>query len=384
MKILVNGAHGWTTVDAHVYEGEQDLQKLLLSAPGVLSATQYGPEFVLAVREFGLPGSGATDLVGLAADGSILIAECKLAKNAQIKREVIGQILEYAAYLWRMPVEEFASRFEGRLGGNMLTAIRERAEAQATQPLEWTDEAFIERLSATLDAGNFVLVIVVDEPNDELSQTIKYINDKGRRNGFLLYALQLLKFVSGGTEVLMPQLHGASVEAIAEKKNVVPPGSRALAYQEFFVGLLAAFHKRAPGVTGAQKAPAGSYLFFTASLFLSYYGWTFPRDGRFRAELYIDAGDREVVKKIFDALYARRAAIQQAMGVGETISWEPLDETGKRASRVAVYHEGNVYDQPETAPLLTEWGAETLAKLVQATKPILVELRAQFSGSKTS
>lgn len=140
MKILVKGAQGWTSVDAHVYEGERDLQELLLSAPGVLSATQYGgPEFLVAVREFGLPGSGSTDLVGLAADSSILIAECKLAKNAQLKREVIGQILEYAAYLWRMPVEEFMSRFDARLGGNLLTAMRERAEAQAQQPLGWTD-----------------------------------------------------------------------------------------------------------------------------------------------------------------------------------------------------------------------------------------------------
>jgi hypothetical protein len=383
VKLLVRSAKGWTPVDAHVYEGEQDLQKLLLSAPGVLSATQFGgPEFVLAVREFGLPGSGATDLVGLAADGSILIAECKLAKNEEIKRKVIGQILEYAAYMWQMPVEEFRSRFEARLGTSVLTAMQDRIQSQHPQISDWVEASFMENVSAKLETGNFTLVIVVDALNDELSRTIKFINEKGRRNGFLLYALQLLKFASGGTEVLLPQLHGASVEAVAEKKSVVPAGARTLAYQTFFAGLLDTFHKRAPGVTGASKAPASSWMPFTASLFLSYYAWSFTQDGRFRTELYLDAEDPQVVKKAFDALYGKRNQIEDAMG--EALSWERLDETGKRASRVATYHDGNAYDQPESVPILTDWGAETMARLVTAVKPILAELRAELAGSKGS
>ncbi len=57
-----------------------------------------------------------------------------------------------------------------------------------------------------------------------------------------------------------------------------------------------------------------------------------------------------MVKKIFDALYPRRAEIEQAVGAAGTVSWEPLDETAKRASRVAIYHPGNVYDEPEIVP----------------------------------
>jgi hypothetical protein len=117
-------------------------------------------------------------------------------------------------------------------------------------------------------------------------------------------------------------------------------------------------------------------------MFLSYYGWTFARDGRFRAELYIDAADQQVVRKIYDALYARRDEIQRAVGSDE-VSWEPLEDTGKRASRVAIYRGGNVYDQPEIAPALIEWGAETMARLVQATKPILTELRGQLSAFRS-
>src|SRR5438876_9332062 len=82
MKVLVRQGANWTALAAHAYGGEQDLQELLFSAPGILSATQFGgPEFIVAAREFGLPGSGSTDLVAVAAGGSSLIAECKLATN---------------------------------------------------------------------------------------------------------------------------------------------------------------------------------------------------------------------------------------------------------------------------------------------------------------
>jgi len=49
------------------------------------------------VREAHLPGSGLTDLIGLDEDGNISIIETKLASSQEIKRKVIGQILEYAA-----------------------------------------------------------------------------------------------------------------------------------------------------------------------------------------------------------------------------------------------------------------------------------------------
>ena len=53
--------------------------------------------------------------------------------------------------------------------------------------------------------------------------------------------------------------------------------------------------------------------------------------------------------------YARRTEIERAVGAAGTVSREPLDETARRASRVAIYHPGNVYDEPEIVPALTEW-----------------------------
>jgi hypothetical protein len=59
------------------------------------------------VRESGLPGSGSTDLLDVDSDGNIYVVECKLASNSEIRRKVIGQVLEYAAFLWNMQYEDF-------------------------------------------------------------------------------------------------------------------------------------------------------------------------------------------------------------------------------------------------------------------------------------
>jgi len=49
------------------------------------------------------------------------------------------------------------------------------------------------------------------------------------------------------------------------------------------------------------------------------------------------------------------------------------------ASRLAVYHDGTVYAQPEMEPALREWGVETMATFVGVMKPILGELRKDLS-----
>jgi hypothetical protein len=161
---------------------------------------------VVAVREFGLPGSGSTDLLGFSADGNIAIIECKLAANAEIKRKVIGQILEYGAYLWGMTYEEVDQRVT-RLRGKSLADL----VAASIEDSDW-DKVFRRNMQDTLIRGAFILVIAVDEMNDELSRTIKFLNDCGNP-AFSFNALEMRRFYQADTEILVPNLHGASSKA---------------------------------------------------------------------------------------------------------------------------------------------------------------------------
>jgi hypothetical protein len=89
--------------------------------------------------------------------------------------------------------------------------------------------------------------------------------------------------------------------------------------------------------------------------------YSFSRDKRFRVELYIDTGDQESNKQIFDRLYAQKATIKNELG---EVSWERLGE--KRASRIAVYHPGQITDDESAMSNLREWGVQTMIKFQKA------------------
>lgn len=64
-------------------------------------------------------------------------------------------------------------------------------------------------------------------------------------------------------------------------------------------------------------------------------GISFARHGRYRTELYIDTGEQDKNKRIFDTLYAKKSDIQKALeGVSGSLEWERIDD--KRASRIMV------------------------------------------------
>ena len=69
--------------------------------------------------------------------------------------------------------------------------------------------------------------------------------------------------------------------------------------------------------------------------------------GRVRAEAYIDFGEADANKALFDRLRRNRDALEQAFG--EPLSWEWLDE--RRASRIAVYCPGSIDASPEELTL---------------------------------
>src|SRR5215469_10387181 len=101
----------WQPVEKIAYKDEDRLRDMLLESPDLIplqGGEKTGKKVArVFIREAGLPNSGRTDLVGVDENGNIYIVECKLATNREIRRQVIGQVLEYAAHLWQKPFEWF-------------------------------------------------------------------------------------------------------------------------------------------------------------------------------------------------------------------------------------------------------------------------------------
>jgi hypothetical protein len=219
MQIMVRGksGDGWQKVTATSFLKESELQSLLLRNPDLIPMEVIESDrkpIRISLQEAGLPGSGKTDLIGLDEDGNVLIVETKLAANEEIKRKVIGQVLEYAAYLWAMSFEDFARLFQERLG---KTPVELMADASTEE--DWDPEAFRTSVAENLRDGRFTLLIVVDEINPELRRIIDFLNM--RTNGELsLYALELKYFKSPSGEIVFPQVYGATAKSVAARPKL--------------------------------------------------------------------------------------------------------------------------------------------------------------------
>jgi hypothetical protein len=160
-RVLIR-RHGesWRSPETTTYPTEAELQRLLAESPELLP----GDLGVLATaRELRL-ATGSLDIVAVGAGGELLLCECKLERNEQARRAVIGQILSYAASLAQLSFEQFDAAFARSAGMAVATAI-----ADLGVP-DWDEEAFRQGLADSLGSGKFTLVVAVDGITDELKR----------------------------------------------------------------------------------------------------------------------------------------------------------------------------------------------------------------------
>jgi hypothetical protein len=205
MKILIRNMNTdkWEVVESAEYKAETELQRLLAESPALISLTDIlgdAAPLVAAVREVGLPGSGSTDILAFNPQGHIVIVECKLAANTEIKRKVIAQVLEYGAFLWEMSYEALNQLIYNRVNMNLADLVGE-----AFGDPDWDEEEFRKAVEENLARGAFILVIAVDEMNDELSRTIRFLNNCGSP-GFVFTALEMRRFQNESADILVPHL----------------------------------------------------------------------------------------------------------------------------------------------------------------------------------
>lgn len=152
------------------------LQDLIMKHPGLLPVAQIEPEFqdmVPVCRELPL-GGRYVDNVFVTPDGHIAIVECKLWRNPEARREVIGQVVDYASELSTLDYQAFESA--------VLHAQR-LPQSDSTQTLfrmvcaEGTrDEAqFHELVSRTLRRGRILLIIVGDGIREGLESMTEFL-----------------------------------------------------------------------------------------------------------------------------------------------------------------------------------------------------------------
>jgi hypothetical protein len=144
------------------------LQRLIHRHPNLLPIDQIEPALIPLIPvclELPTP-SGSVDNLFVTPDGELVLVECKLWRNPEARRKVVGQILDYAKDLasWDYQDLEAAIRkaarpdAEGGWQGMRLYDLVAGAAAE----VEVDEARFIDAVSRNLRRGRFLLLIVGD------------------------------------------------------------------------------------------------------------------------------------------------------------------------------------------------------------------------------
>ena len=196
-------------VDEQPFELEDDLQKLLAKHPRLLGNAR---RWLLVTREKEVAdapdGAGRWSLDHLFVDQDAVptLVEVKRGSNTQIRREVVGQMLDYAANGSRFWTEdEIRDAFEREHGGS-----GEPPDAVLQEFLREEDstaDEFWRRVATNLAARRMRLVFVADAIPSELVRIVEFLNAQMRDIEVL--AVEIKQFKGNNpTETLVSRVIG--------------------------------------------------------------------------------------------------------------------------------------------------------------------------------
>jgi hypothetical protein len=203
---------------------EDDFQRLLEDYPELLAGDLIDPEeprrWLLVAREIGIPGE--TDGTGLFSadhlfldqDGIPTIVEVKRQTDTRLRREVVGQMLDYAANaVAYLPVASIRTRFE-----ETCTKRGKDPEQELQDKLgqDIDTEKFWLQVKTNLEAQKIRLLFVADAIPRELRRVVEFLNRQ--MNPVEVLALELRQFSGeNGLRTLVPTLYGQTEEARSSK-----------------------------------------------------------------------------------------------------------------------------------------------------------------------
>lgn len=222
-KILLIEEESIKALDKIKFTEEAKLQDYLEEYPSLIPLGEIveGASDLLCIgREVGVP-SGAIDLLFVDRDALLTIVETKLVKNPEIRREVIGQIVEYASYIsqwiaddvYRVANEYFSKsdKVPSDYKGSTLDKVMEKLNRD-----EFSDEDFRSNIWQNLKDGRIRLIIAVDELIEPLRVTVTFLNSYSK---FDILLLQVSSFEeSKSKKVLIPSLFGYAQKPVPVRK----------------------------------------------------------------------------------------------------------------------------------------------------------------------
>ncbi|MBM4323859.1 MAG: hypothetical protein FJ115_09900 [Deltaproteobacteria bacterium] len=160
---------------------ESWFQKLLFDNPSLLPTIDIEPAFspcYSVARE--LPtNAGSIDLLFVSPLGYLIIAETKLIRNPEARREVVAQTLDYVKELSRWKYDDLIGAIRksnisplDKPLDPLFEIAKAKVEEEDLDPIQ-----FQKSVSQCLRHGRFLLLIIGDKIREDVEELVKYLQD---------------------------------------------------------------------------------------------------------------------------------------------------------------------------------------------------------------
>lgn len=187
------------------------IQKLIHDNPNILPVNEIETGFspLIPIGREVSTNAGNIDNLFISPEGYVTIVETKLWRNPEARREVVGQILDYAKELnkWTFTdldnsVKTFNQLYNNNAEG-ILSTVHKQIELDETE-----EQLFIDNISKNLKRGRFLLLIVGDGIRESVEDMVEYLTQYPQLYFTLaLIELQIFAFnKTDNSKIIIPQL----------------------------------------------------------------------------------------------------------------------------------------------------------------------------------
>lgn len=243
---LINENDELERIPCRPYDSEDLLQRLVESHPEILVGDQIDPDnpprWLLIDREVGIPdGEGsadrwAVDHLLLDQDGRPTFVEVKRSTDTRIRREVVGQMLDYAAnanvYWPKDKIRALAAEVVGGIE-QLDVRVRQFLTQKSAAGDDIDTEGYWEEVDRNLRNGAVRLLFVADVIPTELRRVIEFLN--GHMPLIDVLGVEIRQYEGQSVRALVPRVIGQT-ESARQQKATHPKQVRRTTQDEFLGG----------------------------------------------------------------------------------------------------------------------------------------------------
>lgn len=325
-----------TTFSRHGFKEREHLQEWLANNPNA-----FGEELLIIQKEFG--GFSDTrerlDLLALDKQGNIVVIENKLDDSG---RDVTWQVLKYASYCSTLSKQDIVKIFQDYLSRTITDATAEEELS------EFFDDKEFEELQLNKGQTQRILMVAGNFRKEVTSTVLWLMNYKLRIQCFKITPYQLGNELILNMEQIIPLKEAEEFTiSMAEKtqedidsQEVLK--SRHYLRKEFWVKLLGKMNSKSQLF---QNISPSINHWLTAGSGVRGVAYTFCISKSYaRCELYIDRGDKDENKYVYDFFKSSSETIEHEFG--SKLIWERLDE--KKGCRIKYENNSfNVFEKDQ-------------------------------------